>query len=75
MLYKKVHRQYLREFRLGRKFRFDGEVYKVTTKPVTTDSTIFIFCDNVWLFSLFSTAGRNSGLQLWNRRGNVMWLD
>lgn len=43
MLYKKIHRQYLREFRVGRKFRFDGEVYKVTTKPVTTDSTIFIF--------------------------------
>ena len=75
MLYKKIHRQYVKEFRVGRKFRFDGKVYKVTTRPVTTDSTIFIFCNNVCLFSLFSTACRNLGGQLWNRRGNVEWLD
>lgn len=33
MLCKKVHRQYVREFWVGRKFKFRGEVYKVTRKP------------------------------------------
>ena len=34
MLYKKIHRQYLREWRLGRKFKLDnGEVYEVTKEP------------------------------------------
>lgn len=35
MLYKKVHRQYLREFRLGRKLRFCGIdiVYEITKEP------------------------------------------
>lgn len=34
MLYKKVHRQFLRQFWKGRKFRiFGDEVYEVTSKP------------------------------------------
>lgn len=32
MLYKKIHRQYLREFRMGRKFRYNGEVHEVAGK-------------------------------------------
>ena len=33
MLYKKVHRQYVKEFRRGRKYEFDGKVREVTRKP------------------------------------------
>ena len=35
MLYKKVHRQYLREFRVGRKLKFRGIdiVYEITKEP------------------------------------------
>lgn len=35
MLYKKIHRQHLREFRKGRKCKFLGGdiVYEITTKP------------------------------------------
>lgn len=35
MLYKKIHRQYLREWKVGRKFKFDDEnkVREVTEKP------------------------------------------
>lgn len=34
MLYKKIHRQYLREFRVGRKFWLNGDVkYRIDTKP------------------------------------------
>ena len=37
MLYKKVHRQYVRQYRIGRKFKWKfgwlEEVYEVTQKP------------------------------------------
>ena len=35
MLYKKVHRQHLREFKVGRKIKFCGIdiVYKITKEP------------------------------------------
>lgn len=37
MLYKKIHRQHVRQFRVGRKFRFvdnyNDRVYKITGKP------------------------------------------
>ena len=44
MLYKKIHRQYVREFRrrLGRKFKYEfisgGGVYKVTSEPFINPS-------------------------------------
>ena len=31
MLYKKYHRQYVREFKKGRKFKYDGRVYQIHT--------------------------------------------
>lgn len=48
MLYKKIHRQHLREWRLGRKFKEAGNVYKVTSKPRIRSrlSAIFVGCDN-----------------------------
>ena len=33
MLYKKVHRQYLRQFRIGRKFWYCGFVHEVAKEP------------------------------------------
>lgn len=33
MLYKKIHRQYVKEFRVGRKFMWCGDVCRVTGKP------------------------------------------
>lgn len=36
MLYKKYHRNYIKQFRIGRRFKFhkdDDEVYGVTCKP------------------------------------------
>lgn len=34
MLYKKTHRQYLREFRVGRKLKYiGGGVYRIIEKP------------------------------------------
>ena len=52
MLYKKVHRQHLREFKVGRKFKYDdgggSKVFEITSKPhiegdyIWVDSWIFI---------------------------------
>ena len=33
MLYKKVHRQYLRQWRIGRKYKMYGQVCEVTREP------------------------------------------
>lgn len=44
MLYKKVHRQYLREFRIGRTFRYygRGDVSKITRLYTTRDCYISV---------------------------------
>lgn len=46
MLYKKIHRQYLREFRKGRKFLIYGycDVCDVTREPYIEDNYITIGC-------------------------------
>ncbi len=33
MLYKKIHRQCLKEWRIGRKYKFLGVVYEIIKKP------------------------------------------
>lgn len=46
MLYKKIHRQHLREWRIGRRFRFYDDVnnwaYKITSEPYIKDNYIVI---------------------------------
>ena len=46
MLYKKAHRQYLREWRIGRRFRFYDDVnnwaYRITSEPYIKDNYIVI---------------------------------
>lgn len=44
MLYKKIHRQYLRAWRKGRKFKYrgSGDVGKVATKPCMTSEDIWV---------------------------------
>ena len=45
MLYKKTHRQYLREFKRGRKFKVNGNIYRVAKeKPYMKRSCIFGYC-------------------------------
>lgn len=54
MLYKKVHRLHVRDFRVGRKFmyRFGDKIFKITSKPYIdysegciSDGCIRIKCD------------------------------
>ena len=73
MLYKKVHRQYLREWRIGRKFKYLGEVYEITKEKPFID----IECGNIridhWFLILILIDGEKSG-QLWCK-DNIEWLD
>lgn len=76
MLYKKIHRQHLREFRVGRKFikYDDSHVHEVTKEPYVYGGSIWISriidCNkrpsSLWLFNI---AGRNPG-----RWWNVTWI-
>lgn len=58
MLYKKVHRQYLREFWIGRKIKdkYDNSIGEVTGKPYT-------YYGDIWLegWCLIPMTGRYSG--------------
>lgn len=55
MLYKKVHRQFIRQFWKGRKFKFndgDIEVYEIIDEPVIDRD--FVWVDGMNLISLYS---------------------
>lgn len=42
MLYKKIHRQYLRKFWIGRKFKWCNGVREITGKPYTKGCCIWV---------------------------------
>lgn len=55
MLYKKTHRQFIRQFWKGRKFRFndgDIEVYEIIDEPFIDRD--FVWVDGMNLISLYS---------------------
>ena len=67
MLYKKVHRQYLRQFRVGRRFMYCGFVYKITKGP------FFLTSKRIWIdrgmgncMSILSESGE---------RVSIFWLN
>ena len=72
MLYKKVHRQYLRQFRIGRKIKdkYDNRIDEVAGKP-------YIDYDwhSIWLggWCLIPMTGRYSGI-LRNKK-RITFLD
>ena len=71
MLYKKVHRQYLRQFRVGRKFKCYGFVYEITKeKPYIDIKGGSIRIDH-WYLILIAITGSGSG-QLWI---DVEWVE
>ena len=53
MLYKKIHRQYLRQFKKGRTFKIDGEVYKVYEEPFIDypSPIICVKCESMWCYN------------------------
>lgn len=67
MLYKKIHRQYIREFRTGRKYKcmYSGKAYKVAEKPYIKLGCIWL---EGWRLTQFSSG------RLCNRDG-FEWLE
>lgn len=72
MLYKKVHRQFLREFRIGRRFKYGSfkTIYKITNKPYIDQNYSIRIVEN---FPLISMTGPFSGSML--SRDWITWLD
>lgn len=78
MLYKKIHRQYLREFRIGRGYRYENEsVYRnrITRKPYINEDYIQIDVDNEYfgdrciaLIALYSG-------KMWYKFKIITWVD
>ena len=60
MLYKKIHRQYLRKWRIGRKFKYNRHVYEVTKKPYIDIERGSIRIDN-WHLILIPITGPSKG--------------
>ena len=69
MLYKKIHRQYVKEFRRGRKYEYDdgcdSKVFEITRKPQIVEN--FIWVGNLYIIPLFS------GQLLYKEE--ITWLD
>lgn len=65
MLYKKFHRQYLRMWRIGREFKFEGEVYEVARGPYIEG--FYIWADGWRLISLISG-------NIWHTN-DMIWLE
>ena len=82
MLYKKIHRQYLRKWKVGRRFRHEkyGNVYRITREPYIDGRYITIDCIDKthygYDFSLIYMTGDSSGRFWYNKNNyNVEWLD
>ena len=69
MLYKKIHRQFVRQFRVGRRY-WHHDIYEITKKPRIggRDYSRSIVVDGRWLINL------GSGRLLFNK-DDFEWLD
>ena len=67
MLYKKIHRQYFREFRIGRRFKYEGNgVVCEVTKKLYIDNENYIMVSSIgdcyeFTFSLISVNSFSTG--------------
>lgn len=84
MLYKKIHRQYVREFRrrIGRKFKYEwcgGGVYKVTSEPFidpSGDGIYVKFDDNdQFKWPLISMIDNYYSIGVRLGKDYITWLD
>lgn len=75
MLYKKVHRQYLRQFRKGRKYKFNDSniVGEIIRKPSIDKEYGYIYIRVGGLY-LITMTGPGSG-KMWHKDDYITWLD
>ena len=76
MLYKKIHRQHLREWRIGRKFRYKSSfgVYEVTGKPYICRRYIRVDEVNNYEEKTYDLIVALNDGRLWNT-DVIIWLD
>lgn len=77
LLYKKTHRQYLREFKVGRKFRFYGFYKEVNTYEITRGPRLWRNREiivNVDDAPGVCTIYRSSGKTRYSK-DDIVWLD
>lgn len=78
MLYKKIHRQYLREFRVGRKFMLRNEIFEIIKEVIKKP---YISRNRIWI----DTSSTNRQMELirlrlhfsgwrWYKE-EITWLD
>ena len=72
MLYKKIHRQYIREFWIGRKFILHGETYEITKKPRIGFCDRCINVNGGW--PVIEIAGPHCSGKI-KYKGAFVWLD
>lgn len=68
MLYKKIHRQHLREFRKGRRFKRGYTVSEIIGKPYIEEKGYFVCVD---LLNIIFMRGPNRGILIYS----VEWLE
>ena len=82
MLYKKVHRQFVKEFRVGREFKYSNKIFKITSKPYIDYSEGYIRikkCEGTvsggWSLIVINDDGY--GLYIGKRldKDNIEWLN
>ena len=73
MLYKKVHRQFLREFKRGRIFRIDNGTVCEVEKPYIDEECSAIYIKATMSWCLIPMYGKCSG-KLW-LKNRITWCD
>lgn len=76
MLYKKIHRQHVKRFRIGREFRFVGfHEAKIIKEPYIDGNYIKINVDdNGYGYNELTVISFYSG-KLWHKDDDITWLD
>ena len=78
MLYKKIHRQHLREWRVGRKFKNEYDVvYEVASKPYIEglDYQILVDRNDGYEMLLIPLCGGSLKGKLLHKSPIIKWLD
>lgn len=72
MLYKKIHRQFVRQFWVGRRYWYRGEMYEITKKPHIGFCDKCINVDGGWPV-IYIAGPRCSGKIQY--KGAFVWLE
>lgn len=72
MLYKKIHRQFVKQFWVGRRYCIHGDVYEITEKPRINCRGTYIDVNGGWPV-IYIAGSRCSGKIQY--KGTFGWID